>query len=105
MSGISWKRSEALGLGDLARGAVGVAKAALGADRPPEAAITERYQCCISCPHNDRGVCVECGCFIGAKIRVSSSYCPAGKWTAVTVEGTEPTEPAKKCGCASRRSQ
>lgn len=105
MSGISWKRSEALGLGDIARGAVGIAKVALGADLAPDCAITERYRLCASCSKNDRGVCVDCGCFIGAKIRLGSSFCPAGHWTAVTVEGAEPKQPAKKCGCAGRNSQ
>jgi hypothetical protein len=47
------------GIADLARGAVGVAKAALGRDRAPEDAITARWDSCLACEKHDRRGC--CG--------------------------------------------
>jgi hypothetical protein len=88
---IKWKRGDGdikPSVGDLVRGAVGVAKAATGVDRAPENIITERWESCMACGDHDRGVCKRCGCFTPAKIRVASSVCPAERWLAVTVEGS-----------------
>jgi hypothetical protein len=101
-----WKRGDAdatPSIADLARGAVGVAKAALGRDRAPEDAITARWDSCLACEKHDRGVCLACGCFVGAKIRLASSACPEARWVAVTVAGAEPTDPPKRRGCCGKR--
>lgn len=98
-----WKRGEgdqSPSVGDLVRGAVGVAKAATGVDRAPEETITARWESCLACEHHDRGKCTKCGCFTAAKIRLASSVCPADRWLAVTVEGSEPSQ---KRGCCGRR--
>jgi hypothetical protein len=92
-------------IADLARGAVGVAKAALGRDRAPEDAITARWDSCLACDKHDRGVCLACGCFVGAKIRLASAECPESRWVAVTVAGAEPTDPPKKRGCCGKRGE
>ena len=86
-------------VGDLVRGAVGVAKAATGVDRAPEETITARWESCLSCEHHDRGRCMKCGCFTAAKIRVASSVCPAERWLAVTVEGSKPRS------CCGKRAE
>ena len=98
-----WRRGDgdqSPSIGDLARGAVGVARAALGRDRAPEDAITARWDSCLACEKHDRGVCLACGCFVGAKIRLASSACPEARWVAVTVAGAEPTK--RGCGCGKR---
>jgi len=101
---IVWRRGDGeRTLADLARGAVGVAKAALGRDRAPEDAITARWDSCLACERHDRGVCTACGCFVGAKIRVASSACPEARWVAVTVAGAEPTDSPKRGGCCGKR--
>ena len=99
---IKWKRGDqesAPSVGDLVRGAVGVAKAATGVDRAPEETITARWESCLSCEHHDRGRCMRCGCFTAAKIRVASSVCPAERWLAVTVEGSKPRS------CCGKRAE
>ena len=81
------------GVGDLVRGAVGVAKAALGVQAAPAAVVRERWGHCLACLKHDCGRCLVCGCFTGAKIRVAGESCPERKWVAVTVN----TEPPKPC--------
>jgi len=73
------------GVGDIVRGAVGVAKAALGVQVAPVNAVIDRWSICSSCDQHDCGRCKACGCFTGAKVRVAGESCPQGKWTAVGV--------------------
>ena len=65
-------------------GAAGIAKAALGIDRPPDDVVAMRRAACESCEHNREIVgfrqCGLCLCVIDAKVVVSSEKCPAGKW-------------------------
>jgi len=98
-----WRRGDgdqSPSVGDLVRGAVGVAKAALGVQAAPDETVRARWAACLACEAHDCGRCRECGCFTGAKIRVAGESCPRGLWTAVTVEGAEPTK--RGCGCGKR---
>jgi len=98
-----WKRGDgdqSPSVSDLVRGAVGVAKAALGVQAACDETVRSRWAACLECDAHDCGRCRECGCFTGAKIRVAGESCPRGKWAAVTVEGTEPTK--RGCGCGKR---
>lgn len=85
-------------VGDMVRGAVGVAKAALGVQAASEADTRARWAFCQQCDQHDCGRCNACGCFTGAKVRVAGESCPLGKWAAVTVN-TEPLKP-----CCGRKS-
>ena len=42
----------------------------------------KRLDICNKCPSLDRqyGRCMECGCFVKAKTRLSFEDCPLGKW-------------------------
>ena len=98
-----WKRGEgdmSPSVGDLVRGAVGVAKAALGVHAAPDETVRARWAACLACDAHDCGRCTACGCFTGAKIRVAGESCPRGVWAAVTVEGAEPSP---RRGCCGRR--
>jgi hypothetical protein len=86
-------------VGDLVRGAVGVAKAALGVQAAPDETVRARWAECLACDSHDAGRCTACGCFTGAKVRVAGETCPRGKWQAVTIEGAS----AKRGGCCGRR--
>ena len=46
----------------------------------------ERLSICKSCKYYDEKVirCTQCGCFLEAKVKVASQYCPIGKWREVT---------------------
>jgi hypothetical protein len=90
--------TEGPGLGDMVRGAVGVAKAALGVQAAPVAEVQARWAFCQQCDQHDCGRCLACGCFTGAKIRVAGESCPLGKWVAVTVD-SQPPKP-----CCGRKS-
>jgi hypothetical protein len=75
--------TEGPGLGDMVRGAVGVAKAALGVQAAPVAEVQARWALCQHCDQHDCGRCLSC---------------PLGKWVAVTVD-TQPPKP-----CCGRKS-
>lgn len=40
----------------------------------------DRLATCGTCPLNENGTCVGCGCFIAAKVQSRVEQCPAGKW-------------------------
>jgi hypothetical protein len=63
-----------------ARGAKGLAKAALQMDKAPATLVHERRGICHACEHLRNGRCDICKCFILAKGRLLSEDCPKGKW-------------------------
>ena len=90
-------KPEKRGLRWLAKGAKGLAKAALGLDPTPPGLLIERQGICNACPEKTEAIggittkCKQCGCALPAKQRVNSEQCPIGKWP--TVEPTSsPTE-------------
>jgi hypothetical protein len=73
--------------GSAIRGAVGLAKVALGVDQTKELVARQRRLICRECPHmipHARFVmfrqCGLCKCFISAKTAIASERCPMGKW-------------------------
>lgn len=78
------------GCNKIVRGAVGLAKAALGVDAVPRETSTARREICLACDRSrvvSVGVgkvrqCDECGCVIAAKVKIASERCPLGKWDA-----------------------
>lgn len=75
----------------IARGAIGLAKAAARIDRADESTISTRRDRCRNCPHATRNVdrinepskglttfsrCELCGCVIVAKTAIASERCP-----------------------------
>ena len=42
----------------------------------------ERLDLCDDCPYENRKkmVCGKCGCYLTAKLRMSTEKCPEGKW-------------------------
>lgn len=71
-------------LGKVAHGAAGLVKAAGHAvyiNRVPIAVIDHRVNACKTCEHGGANwFCGQCGCLIGAKIRVKDEKCPIGRW-------------------------
>ena len=65
------------------RGAIGMAKAYLRICPADRATAEERYAICQTCQNNDLGQCRRCGCFVAAKIRDLSQFCPEGRWHKV----------------------
>lgn len=67
-------------------GAVGIAKAVTGTDRPSEEVIAHRSQICNGCPRRDTmpvlgvPICGVCNCIINAKIVIASQSCPLNYW-------------------------
>jgi hypothetical protein len=108
-----WKRADgdhSPTVGDLVRGAVGVAKAALGVQAAPTEVVRARWAACLACEDHDCGKCSACGCFTGAKVRVAGESCPRGAWVAVTVGSSDevarsaPSAPGgTRRGCCGRR--
>lgn len=79
----------------LAHGAMGLGKVAaqeigLRVDLPEQATIAARREICRACDEARKtegrltaiSTCSLCDCLIGAKTRVASEACPAGKWLA-----------------------
>jgi len=69
----------------IARGAAGLAKAALGIDRADPEIVAFRRRTCGGCPDVvlRLGViqqCRRCGCGILPKTLVKGERCPAGRW-------------------------
>lgn len=77
----------------VAHGVVGLAKAAFGIDRAGDATIEARRATCAACPEWTGRTCKLCGCLVAAKIRLKGEACPAGKWGAVTDQGTPDVQP------------
>lgn len=70
------------GVGQMVKGAIGLAKATAGIDEADDGTIRLRFARCVTCPSHDAGRCDSCGCWIGPKIRVASESCPEGRWPA-----------------------
>jgi len=99
-----WRREDgdqSPSVGDLVRGAVGVAKAALGVQAASDEVVRARWAACMACESHDCGRCTACGCFTGAKVRVAGESCPRAIWAAVTVGASETNETRR--GCCGRR--
>jgi hypothetical protein len=69
----------------VAKGAAGLAKAALHVGRAPEPLIRQRRSVCAACPQADAGSsrmsrCKVCTCFIHPKSATASEKCPLDKW-------------------------
>lgn len=46
--------------------------------------ITSRLAICKACPYGNGDVfCKSCGCITEAKVRLSTSHCPEGKWRSL----------------------
>jgi hypothetical protein len=73
------------GVGQIVRGAIGLAKSELGIGTAISAEqIAARRSVCESCDRWDHGRCMECGCYTYAKTRLTHERCPLGKWGAAT---------------------
>lgn len=59
---------------DMVKGAVGVAKAAVGIGAASTEDYRARWAICMACDQHDAGRCRTCGCFTGAKVRVAQSH-------------------------------
>lgn len=82
------------GLDRILHGAAGLAKATghlVGLNAVPNDVLLSRVRACLGdgprqarCEYAGSGwFCGKCGCLIGAKLRVKSERCPAGKWESV----------------------
>lgn len=65
-----------------ASGLKGLTKAELGIDKATPDVEMARRRVCDGCPLNDWGMCVECGCYLHAKVKIASEKCPHKKWPA-----------------------
>ena len=68
------------GLKEIVKGGAKLLKSELGLDRASEETIASRRSICEGCPQFDFGVCNSCGCYLAAKVRLTSEKCPEGKW-------------------------
>lgn len=73
-------RSDAKSWLRMAKGAVGLAKTAVGVDQADDEAVAARWDECSGCSRNEAGVCGECGCHLSAKVRLTRESCPIGRW-------------------------
>jgi hypothetical protein len=79
----------------IARGAVGLTKAAIGIDAVPLEVMQARREECRDCEHATRNPlrlnrttkgltslsrCRKCDCFIAAKTKLGGEACPVGRW-------------------------
>lgn len=71
----------------IAKGAVGLTKAALGIDPASPDRVVQRLNICRRCRHFIQGKgyrgkerCKLCGCLLRAKVRINSEKCPEEKW-------------------------
>lgn len=64
----------------MAKGAVGLAKTAVGVDQAGEETVAARWAVCEGCDSNSAGVCGECGCHLSAKVRLTRESCPIERW-------------------------
>jgi hypothetical protein len=49
----------------------------------PLTTAKERYAICKTCDKNVAMTCVECVCFIPAKVTIAATACPLDKWLKV----------------------
>lgn len=42
--------------------------------------IAKRLTVCSGCPFENNGTCMECGCILAEKARMSTEDCPQGYW-------------------------
>lgn len=81
--------------GKILHGAVALAKVAVGANAAPDAVVAARRDFCRQCDQATRNPdarfsanqglttfsrCRKCGCFIGAKTRLTGEKCPLERW-------------------------
>lgn len=50
--------------------------------KAPEEVVTERLSICAACPSLKLGICMECGCKMKWKTKLSMATCPLHKWEA-----------------------
>lgn len=72
---------QAFGLSRAAASALGAAVRGEAVVSTPEQVAARRAEC-DACPHfvAETERCLACGCFIAAKIRLSTERCPVGRW-------------------------
>ena len=71
---------------DIAHGAVGLSKVALGIEKVSDEVSKKRLEICLSCPNKikqfsklvnkDVSKCSICKCFIKAKVLLKNEFCP-----------------------------
>lgn len=64
----------------IARGVVGLAKAAVRIGQAPSWIVGLRGPICRGCPERRGAFCSVCKCLLHAKINLSAEKCPLGKW-------------------------
>lgn len=69
-----------LTIGGIARGAIGLTKAAIGADPAPPDVVAARRAICEQCEYRKGSRCLLCGCFTQPKTALLGSTCPASRW-------------------------
>jgi hypothetical protein len=47
----------------------------------PTEELAKRLTICGSCPFENNGVCMQCGCILAEKARMSTEQCPNNYWT------------------------
>ncbi len=65
---------------DKMKGAAGLVKAELGIGKVDDATEAKRRALCVECDQYDFGRCLECGCYLHAKVKIESETCPIGRW-------------------------
>lgn len=75
----------------LAKGGKGLLKAEMGIDGVTKDEALQRRTICEQCDRQDFGVCLECECFLAAKIQVKKEKCPLDKWVVLTANQTPAT--------------
>jgi hypothetical protein len=83
-------KQETSAAGQIAHGAAGLAKAALGINRADDAAIARRQAICNACPEVivTLGIrrCRVCRCVLAAKTANADEKCPLEKWGVENVK-------------------
>lgn len=74
------KTCAAKGLKRLILGGAKLLKSELGVDAADADTVESRKNTCLGCDRYNFGVCMDCGCFCAAKVKLSSEKCPIGKW-------------------------
>jgi len=81
-----------LNAGEIAKGAIGLAKAMVGVDRASDQTIHFRQAICRVCEYQDLGECSGgpgCKCWIKPKTQIASQKCPDSppRWDAEREDG------------------
>jgi hypothetical protein len=79
------ENSKANKLKRMITGGAKLLKSELGIDASDLETIAKRRKVCESCKRYDFGICLECGCFCAAKVKLKSEACPINKWEAIEV--------------------